>query len=205
MPEIEISRPDATSELLPEVVRLHRRELSGGFLSSLGDRALHLLFSFAAESPTAVLLVARETGTGRVCGFLLGTYDTSGFYRAFMRQKSLRAALLVGPKLFLSPARIKKVLETLLYPKRKEVSSLPPAELLDLAVDSEMQKAGVGTALFERFAAILRENGTSVFRITTGGSLHQAHRFYERRGARQVGQLEIHQGQITRIYLFQNS
>ena len=38
---------------LKDVVRLHQQELRSGFLSSLGERSLLLLFEFAAEDPSA--------------------------------------------------------------------------------------------------------------------------------------------------------
>lgn len=199
---IRIAMGDETRPLLRDVVRLHRQELTSGFLSSLGDRALSLMFEFAAEDASSVLLVA-QTADGRVAGFLLGSAETSGFYRNFLRKKSLKAFVLVAPKLIFSPARIRKVFETLLYPARKEVRELPAAELMDLVVDRSIQRQGVGRLLFARFAEVMAERSVPNFRITTGGSLADAHRFYERMGAVRVSDIEVHAKQVTRVYIYE--
>lgn len=186
--------------LVPQIVRLHRQELTEGFLSSLGDRALSLMFEFAAESPAAVLLASVDDG-GRVTGFLLGSSRTSGFYGEFLKRKSIRAAWHVAPKLLLAPSRIRRLAETLLYPARKEVSELPPAELMDLVIGREFQGRGIGRALFMRFSTILAERGIRDFRVTTGETLGGAHRFYERMGGVRVSDIEVHAGSATRVYI----
>lgn len=190
-----------TRTQLKDVVRLHRQELRLSFLSSLGERSLLLLFEFAAENPSARLLVALNANS-RVIGFLLGSIDTSLFYRQFIRRKSLRAALILAPKLLSSPSSIKKILETLLYPTKKKVRALPPAELMDLVVDSTVQRSGIGRALFSRFVQDLAESHVPSFRITTGESLAGAHSFYEKMGAIRASDIEIHANKITRVYTY---
>lgn len=192
----------AAKPLLHDIVRLHRQELKSGFLSSLGDRALSLMFEFAVADPTATLLVAQGED-GRVTGFLLGSVDTSSFYREFLKRKSLKAFVLVAPKLVFSLSRIRKILETLLYPARKEVRVLPSAELMDLVVDSNVQRRGVGRALFARFVEVMGERQVPNFRITTGGSLADAHQFYEKMGAIRVSDIEVHAHQVTRVYVYE--
>ncbi|HEX2862286.1 MAG TPA: GNAT family N-acetyltransferase, partial [Lacunisphaera sp.] len=195
MKTIRIVEGHAALPLTGEVVRLHRQELTSGFLSSLGGRALSLMFEFAAEDSSAILLVAQVEG-GRVAGFLLGSVETSGFYRNFLRKKSLRAFLLVAPKLLFSPARVRKICETLLYPTRREVRALPAAELMDRVVDRQIQRQGVGRALFARFAEVMAEKSVGSFRITTGAFLADAHRFYEKMGAVRMSDIEVHAQQV---------
>ncbi len=180
---------------------MHRSELTQGFLSSLGDGALRVLFEHAASSRFSVLLVVKHTESREVVGFLLGTTDTGAFYKDFLRRYSLKALVVVGPKLF-SLRRLLGVVETLLYPSRKEVQDLPAAELLDVAVAKSRQGTGLGRALFREFCTIFRERGLSAFKITTGESLPQAQRFYERLGAKKVSTLEVHKGQKTFVYIY---
>ncbi len=184
------------------VVRVHRTELNQGFLSSLGDGALSVLFQHAATSRYSVLLVAKRPENAQVIGFLLGTTDTGGFYKDFLRHRALKALVVVGPKLF-SLKRIFKVVETLFYPSRKSVQDLPPAELLDIAVTKGAQGTGLGRLLFQEFCGILRERGIPRFRVTTGEALTQAHRFYERLGAKRVSTIEVHKGQKTFVYIYE--
>ena len=138
----------------------------------------------------------------RVVGFLLGSIDTSLFYRKFIKRKSLRATFILAPKLFLSPSSIKKILETLLYPTRKKVRALPPAELMDLVVDSTVQRSGIGRTLFSRFVQDLAECQVPSFRITTSESLAGAHRFYEKMGAIRASDIQVHANKITRVYTY---
>jgi GNAT superfamily N-acetyltransferase len=187
-------------EDLDVLVDLHRRELRGGFLSSLGPGALKLMFRFAAESPASILLVARRIGQRRPIGFVLGAPDTKAFYRAFIRKSWFRSVIVLGPKL-LSPSRVFRILETLLYPQRHVESTLPRAELFDLVVDREEQRSGVGRLLFEGFRTALQRKGELQFRVTTGEALVDAHRFYERLGARHVSNVEVHAGAMTRVYV----
>jgi GNAT superfamily N-acetyltransferase len=193
---------DPSPEDLVGAVRIHRAELHEGFLSSLGNGALLLLFQFAAESPTAVLLVLREeSGSEGVAGFLLGTFSTRAFYRDFLRRRFLRACWVLGPRL-MTPRRLFKAFETLFYPARKATRHLPAAELLDIAIDRRFHGQGLGKVLFDHFCGVLRRSGVGEFRITTGESLGGAHVFYERLGARRVGDIEVHKGQSTRVYLY---
>lgn len=201
MSGIIIGRADESQATLEAVVRLHRTELNRGFLSSLGDKALSLLFSFAAKSDAAVLLVARNSSTSAIQGFLLGSYGTGRFYKEFLKKKTFQALLHVGPRL-LTPQKIWKIAETLLYPSKKEVATLPSSELLDLAVSKNAQGLGVGRALFDEFVSVLRQTGVKEFKITTGESLSDAHAFYERMGARRDKDIEVHSGQVTRVYLY---
>ncbi len=198
---IGIGKPPFTRGEIDQVIRIHRTELSGGFLSSLGDRALRLLFEHAASCPTSVLLVAR-TGQNREIGaFLLGTINTGAFYNSFFLRKGVYAVFQLLPKL-LSFKRIFRVMETLLYPRQKAVQDLPDAELLDIAVSGTAQGMGVGRQLFNAFCEELRDRGVTEFRITTGEELKQAHRFYEKLGAERVDDIEVHSGSKTFVFIY---
>jgi GNAT superfamily N-acetyltransferase len=198
---MQIYRADTTKPTLAALVRLHRDEIKFGFLSSLGDEAINLLFSFSARSKSAILLVARDPTTLIIHGFLLGTFDTSRFYRDFLKKNIFQSFFYVGPRL-LTLQRVRKIIETLLYPSKKEIRELPSPEILDLVVGRNSQGMGVGRALFTEFTNILKESGSNEFKITTGESLSGAHAFYEKMGATHVRNINIHVGQSTRVYLY---
>ena len=200
MSDASIKTSDFTRHDIRDAVAIHRREISQGFLSSLGGRALEFIFSLAADGKHGVLMVAKD-GDGKTIGFLLGATSTGKFYKEFMLKKALVAGFVLLPKL-LSFARLRKVLETLLYPSKSELQDLPRAELLDIAVTAEAQGTGVAAALFKALAADLRARGIVEFRITTGESLTRAQRFYEKLGAERVATIEVHQGQNTVVYVY---
>lgn len=189
------------SDIHKIIIQIHRNEISQGFLSSLGNNALALLFSLAAESKFGQLYVAQKIESGRVVGFLLGTINTNAFYRDFLRRKSLKAVFILAPKL-LSLKRIRKLFETLFYPHKKSIQTLPKPELLDVAVSKEFQGTGVAQMLFDEFLKKLHSIGIDEFKITTGEELIGAQRFYEKLGAKKVGEVEIHKGQKTLIYVY---
>ena len=202
MARFTVQEAEPNQETISQIVALHRREIGQGFLSSLGDRALQLIFSLATESESGVLLAARDTTQeDQVGGFLLGTLSTTAFYKDFFLRKSLAAVFWLVPKL-LSFEKLRKVLETLLYPTKDKADDMPQAELLDIAVSKEYQGTGMAQMLFHRFSDTLTERGINEFKITTGESLVRAQRFYESLGAQKVTSIEVHKGQRTLVYVY---
>ena len=129
-------------------VLIHRKEIGQGFLSSLGSRALELIFTHAAISKSGILLIARDKPGGSVCGFLLGTMNTDSFYKEFLLRKSIPALITLLPHVF-SLFKLRMILETLLYPSKIKIKNLPDAELLDIAVSSEHQGKGMPSFCFK--------------------------------------------------------
>jgi GNAT superfamily N-acetyltransferase len=192
-----------TGNEIRQAARIQMQELNQGFLSSLGEKPLSLIFAHAASSRWGMLILATDTEQGQVVGYVLGAVDTGRFYKDFLFKRALPAIVYFLPKL-LSWQRIKKALETLLYPARKQSNQvkLPPAELLDLAVVGAYQGTGIAQKLFEMFIEKCRERGLSSFQIPTTQGLDRAHRFYEKMGAHRVASIEVHRGQQTYIYQY---
>ena len=199
----EILLDDAAMPFLESAVRLHREQLSGGFMTSLGPRFLLEVFRNIARSRhgVALLAVADPNGEGRVHGFLLGTTTTRGLYRDFLLRHGFKAALIAAPRV-LRPSPLKKVWETLRYPASESDFDAPEADLLDLAVSDAAKGTGLAQSLFREFVTELERRGHAAFRVTTGGSLTRAHRFYEKQGAVRVGTIEIHEGEPTIVYAY---
>lgn len=196
-----IQEPVNSSDFLKNVIRIHRIEISQGFLSSLGDNALALLFSHTSESRFGRLLIAKDAASGQVVGFLLGTVDTGVFYKDFLCKKGLKAIFVLAPKL-LSFEKVRKVFETLFYPTKGALKVFPKPELLDIAVLKEYKGTGVAQLLFKEFSKKLRDIGIEEFKITTGESLVGAQRFYEKLGAEKAGEVEVHKREKTLIYIY---
>jgi len=184
-----------------ELIRIHKTEISQGFLSSLGNKALRLLFSHAIESSLSILLVAKDPRDNEIIGFLFGTVNTNSFYRDFILKRFIESLVVFLP-MIISFNKIYKIFEILLYPTRKKVINLPKAELLDIAVKEEYQGKGVARILFKKFLNILINNNISEFKITTGENLIRAQRFYEKLGAKKATEIEVHKGQKTIVYIY---
>lgn len=203
MPQWDIHVDEKVTGLLADAVKLHRAQISGGFMTSLGDRFLLEVFRNIARSRHGVALVATEKGSRAVVGFLLGATHTRRLFRDFLRVHGVKATLVAFPRL-LRPSVLWKALETLRYPAVKSDFHAPESELLDFAVAESAQGSGLAQELFRRFAEEMEARGCSGFRITSGGDMPRAHRFYEKQGARRVGTIQIHRGEATLVFVYEN-
>jgi GNAT superfamily N-acetyltransferase len=198
---IKIKTTGFERDEIRQAVQIQIQELDQGFLSSLGDRALELIFNHVAQSRFGMLVLAIESEQGRVVGYVFGATDTGKLYKEFLLKKTPSALFHFLPKL-LSWQRIKKAFETLWYPAKKQTTSLSQTELLDLAVTKKAHGTGVAQELFKAFVNECRSRGISVFQIPTTEGLDRAHRFYEKMGARRVSSVAVHEGQETYIYFY---
>jgi GNAT superfamily N-acetyltransferase len=200
-----VQRESLTERQIREAAKIQLAELRTGFLSSLGEDALCLIFTSFAKNEAGILLIASDTANNSVIGYALAARDTKAAYRQFLASDSRAALRIFVPKL-LSAARLRRALETLLYPFRRSddgVVDLPKAELLDIAVAGDYQGQGVGQLLFEALVEEFRNAGLCRFAIPTSASLASAHRFYEARGAVRAKVTEVHAGETTYLYLFE--
>ena len=179
--------------------RIHREEISGGFLSSLGGEFLTLLYRTLAVSRHSFLFVARREG--QILGLICGSDDTSAVYREFALRGGLRTLALLAPRL-LSPRRIARALETVLYPSRQRGRDLPHAEILNFCVSATSQGTGVGRALFGALAEEFRSRGIGQIKIVTGVDQASAQAFYSRAGATLVGNVAVHHDSPELVYVY---
>lgn len=198
---IHIKKNGISRAEITQIATIQRREVGKGFLSSLGDRALELVFSHAAESELGELIVAIDVSKGRVCGFICGTTNTGALFGRFLSRKLIHAAIYVAPKV-LSPPRLWKVLETLIYPLKREMAETPNAELLVIAIDKNYQGQGIGQILFRQFVNALHNKGVNDFKIIVGDDLVRARNFYEQLGAEKTESIQVHRGQKSCVYIY---
>lgn len=182
-----------------QAVQIQLDEIQQGFLSSLGGKALELIFEHMARSPWGIMVLAVDELTGKVIGYVLGTIDTGRLYREFLLKRFPKAVWFFLPKV-LTLDRLVKIFETISYPRKNHDEALP--ELLDIAVSKEYHGAGVATGLFRSFETVCRGRGVRAFKIPTGESLVRAHRFYEKMGAVRACMFELHRGQRSYVYIY---
>lgn len=182
---------------LARLAELHRKAITGGFLATLGDRFLRKLYATLCSSPHAAVYVERQDQ--RIVGFIVGSVATGKVYREFIRSAGATAALAILPKL-VSWRVLKRVVETALYPARRQADDSPGAEVLNFCVASGQRGRGVGQRLFAALTEDFQERGLERLRIVTGSSQRSAQRFYESAGARPVGQTQVHKGEESLVY-----
>lgn len=183
--------PDSPQHYFAEIAELHRAEIEGGFLSTLGIPILTRLYWTFAASPSAIVHVA--VSESQVCGFICASLDTKAVYGDVLRKIGISTALRVAMKV-ISWSKLKRMFETLAYPTKRSGQELPSSEILNFCVSRSHQRRGVGVALLESACQVLTKRGVRKVGIVTGAAQHQAQAFYEKVGAKVVGEVEVHEG-----------
>jgi lipopolysaccharide/colanic/teichoic acid biosynthesis glycosyltransferase/GNAT superfamily N-acetyltransferase len=188
-----------TGRQVAGIARLHTAEVPDGFLSSLGEPVLRLLYRHASRSRLSVVLLAEDADTGEPLGYICGATDTSALFGEFARRRWATAVPLLAPRL-LHPARAFRMVETLAYPASPD-GGLPRAEILNFVVAPSMRGRGVATRLFEHLTSWFTDRGVPAFKVVTGERQRRAHAFYEKSGGSLQGRTAIHRGDQSRIYV----
>jgi glycosyltransferase involved in cell wall biosynthesis/ribosomal protein S18 acetylase RimI-like enzyme len=192
-------RPAGASDAAA-MARLHADGMPDAFLPALGHGFLTRLYRALAADPRAVALVA--VGGGEVVGMAAGVASVGDFYRRFARRHGAAAALAAAPRL-LRPGVLRRLLETVRYPalSAAELGPLPDAELLSIAVDPASRTGGTGRALADGVLLGLAERGAGEIKVVVGAANEGANRFYARVGFHAAGQLSVHQGTTSNVWI----
>ena len=186
------------SERYRQVARLHVRCLDQGFLATLGEGFLSLMYE-AMDRAAGVTLITEER-EGRVVGFITGGTGMGPIYKRMLRSP-LRLGLALAPAL-VRPAKVRRILEILRYSGDANLpEGVPDAELLSLAVAPEARGSGVADTLYRKLVEDFEARGVDAFRIIVGDALAPAHRFYQRMGATLAGEVQVHEGEPSKVYI----
>jgi ribosomal protein S18 acetylase RimI-like enzyme len=185
-----------------ELVALHRLEIQRGFISSLNPKFLESIYKSIARSNDAFLLVATETGTGSLLGFICGSTNTKATLVQVMLRSGIGLVLSLLPNA-ISFRTIRKMFETVRYANGKvDLGTLPRAEILNFCVDRRVQGKGIGSMLFAALRNEFRLRAVKQIRIVTGESQISAQRFYEAVHARRAGNLQIHDNSRSVVFVY---
>ncbi len=183
--------------ILRQVAHLHKKYIDRGFLSKLGEDFLYCLYKAISLSDEAILVVYIEGGSS-VKGFVAGAKSVKGLKKRMLALCKFKLIKVI-PKL-MSLERIKRFLETSRYVS-SDLEGLPTAELLSIAVVQEMRGRGISQILYKELCKQFRALGVDSFKIVAGKSLRAAQRFYEKMGAKAVGSIELHKGEVSKVYI----
>lgn len=187
------------TERYRQVAALHAACIDQGFLATLGQPFLSLMYQAIDEAPGSVLIV--DEAEGRVRGFVSGAAGMGAIYRRMLTHP-VRLAVALLPSLF-RPSRLRRILEILRYGGGHGSEPLPAAELLSIAVDPLWRGKRVAESLYRNLEAYWAGRSVSAFRITVGDALVPAHNFYRRMGAVPVARVEVHAGEGSVVYVQQ--
>lgn len=180
-----------------QVAKIHAESINQGFLSSLGERFLALLYEAIDSDPNCALFI--EQFDGKVVGFITGGRSLGTVYRHLLKRwPRLVVALLPA---LLNVAKLKRVIEIVWYNrKQKPVPGCPIAELFSIAVLKNARGGGAAQRLYKELAKRFFQDGEKAFCFVVGGSLLPAQRFYQRMGAVPIAQVTMHQDQFSILY-----
>jgi len=170
------------------IARLHARQITTGFLSTLGSGFLRRLYRRINRSPVAFVIVA-DNGRG-VIGFVAGSTDMAGLYRSFLWRDGL---FIAAPLAWRMIGSWRRALET----GRHSGASAQRgrgSELLSIAVDPAWQGHGIGQMLVEAFLVSTRDRGQEAAHVVVGADNEPAIALYRRNGFNIVERFELHAG-----------
>lgn len=193
---MELKTARHTPEELKQVAQIHMTQLDLGFLSSLGEKTLVLMYKTISKWENSCLVTANQNG--RVVGFVAGALNINSLYTQFLLRDFFGWIGALAPKL--SPKNIWRIIEVIIYPSKQDSGpAVPKAELLTLAVSNEMKGTGCAAKLYEELANYFREKQQDGFRIMVGENLTRAQAFYAKMGATKHAGTEVHEGEKSFI------
>jgi ribosomal protein S18 acetylase RimI-like enzyme len=176
---------------------MHAKAIDQGFLPTLGEPFLALLYQAIDESHGASIFV--EERNGNIVGFVAGGVGMKPIYKRLLLHP-FRLSLALIPSLF-RPGRWRRIAEIVRHTSKSPGEArFPSAELMSLAVAEGWRGKGIAEVLYQRLRQSFAERGISEFKIIVGGQLDVAQRFYRRMGAEAVSQTEIHGGESSVIF-----
>lgn len=173
---------------LPSVAAIHCAAFPSSWLTKLGSAAVVRYYAWQMHGPHEAYVFG-ATIDGKLAGFCFsGVFPTAiaGYVRrnwAFLAWR-----LLTHPSLLRNPffaERLQRGLHALFASKAPKAASdgeKRPFDILSIAVDPNVQRAGLGGLMMERAQALAIENGFHVMTLMVNPDNQQAVRFYEKIG-----------------------
>ncbi len=164
---------------LEEIVSIHSVSFKDFFLTSLGGHFLHLFYSEFLWHPSAIAYVFIENNL--VKGFIVGSLNTSTFYKSILLRHCFYYALLTLPALIKKPKIFLRLIKALRYPQKyKNEKPSISVSILSIAVLPEEQGKGIGKKLINTFINACRNCNAKEISLSTDNKNNQLTKnFYE--------------------------
>lgn len=179
-----------------DIANLHIDSIKTGFLPSLGVRFLALLYRCIDEADFATLIVKYKDD--QLIGFISATNGASSLYKT-MIYYPLQLFLALIPVAF-DLKKIKKIINILNHMSGAERAVYPSAELLTICVHQDYRRQGIADNLYLELLGYYQSASISEFVIIVGQSL-DANKFYENQGAKVSGELQVHYGTNSNVFI----
>lgn len=182
-----------------QIARLHIENLDQAFLSSLGETFLTELYRAMDSSEGNALFY--EMKDGKVIGFVSGGTGMGVIYKNMFAR--VWAWFLPLSWRLLNLKTVSRIIDILRYSRDTlgDCESRPKAELYSIAVGSDGRGKGVAQRLYASLLSYFEDQKTDSFAIIVGKNLTSAHKFYQKQGATLVGDVELHDGETSSLYI----
>jgi len=179
-----------------EIAKIHEKEISEGFLSSLKTVFLYKFYEAIISSKHSFCVVAKEENV--VVGFVSGVTNVDYFYRYFFKNYFFILIPIFVKKIF-NFRIVKKIFETIFYPQK--IKDLPKAELLTFAVKEEFQRQGIGGQLLQKFISEMEKRKVQIFKVLVGKEMNSVG-FYTKNGFQKIGEINLHSNETSIIFIY---
>lgn len=196
-PESNVSLRSAVPGDEAALAGLHMSEIDTGFLPTLGQRFMRVLYMAMIRWPGSVVIVADDAGVP--IGFVSGVTDVGDFYRHFIRAHWRKAIWAALPRA-LRPSVIRPAWEALRYGSSHVVEV--DAELLSMSVASRARGRGLSTDLGQRFLAQMAESGCEAVRVVVSSDNATAIGAYRKLGFADLSRIEVHAGESSEVLVW---
>lgn len=165
-------------DALNHAARLHHEHLSHrSFITSFGPRLLKELYYDLLKYKLGFLIFAEQEN--KIQGFVLGCKDTTKLFQ-LIRIHFLKYFSIIFFQLLKKPHSIKKILETLFYPKKEQCNL--NAELIIIVVDSNFRAKGIGTELVFQMEKEFITMHIDQYKVTVHEKMLKSNNFYLKNG-----------------------
>jgi ribosomal protein S18 acetylase RimI-like enzyme len=179
------------------VAKLHKQNITDGFLSSLGDDILERIYASILDQKQNFGFIALEDD--KPAGFILLTENCNILYDKFIQNNRWLGVIIISRKIF-SPLAIKKITDHLFYPKKR--NQLPEAELLSIAVDKKFRRRKIADKLAAKAIEGLKSRKIKTFITIVGGKLVASNGFMKAIGGQKFTEIEVHRGGRSNVYIW---
>lgn len=180
-----------------QIAQLHIAGIPTGFISSLGPKFVTCLYEAIASSPNAFGYVHLENE--QILGFVAFTENLRQLYCSVCKKAGFRFFLILLFEIF-SWKKIKRILETLFYPKRIEKQNLPDAELLSIVVSDSARGKGIGRNLMQRGLEECAKRKINQVKVLVADFNKPANELYKKAGFQLITRIDSH-GIMSNIYV----
>ena len=183
-------------QIYQDAASLHIASIPSGFLPTLGLKFLSLMYRCIDEAASTILIT--KYNDDQLVGFVTGSVGTSSLYRSMLSHPFVLVFALF-PVVF-RIKKVRKVFSLLSHSSGSVRASYPAPELLTICVNSSFRRQGIADELYFKLCNDFKSKSVNEFVIIVGKAL-DANRFYLKQGATVVGQLQVHAGSDSNVFI----